>query len=322
MAHFDIFNGDADGLCALQQLRLAHPTPDAHLVTGTKRDICLLEHVSAQPGDTVTVFDISIARNREALLRLLNNGVLVEYFDHHAIGAPIEHQNLRLHVDLSAEVCTSLLVDRRLNGRFSSWAIVGAFGDGLIPQATRYAGNMGLSQSTLQTLRRLGELLNYNSYGDAQSDLLYSPAYLRTRMANYVDPMEFIARQNEIVQSLAMCYVRDVARMSSVLPMFRAGGVVFQLPEESWCQRVSGLLANQARSHYPNQAVAVIRRKQTGSYIVSVRAPRGDGADRLCAQFPSGGGRRSAAGINDLPAEQLDTFFREFDLAFQAKQVA
>ena len=39
----DVFNGDADGLCALHQLRLAEPLADAQLVTGVKRDIALLD---------------------------------------------------------------------------------------------------------------------------------------------------------------------------------------------------------------------------------------------------------------------------------------
>ncbi|RUM38930.1 MAG: acetyltransferase, partial [Desulfobulbus sp.] len=43
MITYDVFNGDADGICALHQLRLHDPRPDAHLVTGVKRDICLLE---------------------------------------------------------------------------------------------------------------------------------------------------------------------------------------------------------------------------------------------------------------------------------------
>lgn len=60
MAHYDVFNGDADGLCALQQLRLANPK-SSQRVTGPKRDIALLERVNAKAGDSVTVLDISMA---------------------------------------------------------------------------------------------------------------------------------------------------------------------------------------------------------------------------------------------------------------------
>ena len=42
--HFDVFNGDADGIIALTQLRLAEPK-DSQLITGIKRDIALLSQV-------------------------------------------------------------------------------------------------------------------------------------------------------------------------------------------------------------------------------------------------------------------------------------
>jgi len=43
---------------------------------------------------------------------------------------------------------------------------------------------------------------------------------------------------------------------------------------------------------------------------VSIRAPlnRKSGADELASQFPTGGGRKAAAGINALPKVQLAEF--------------
>ena len=73
---FDVCNGDADGLCAALQWRLHRQAP-ARLVTGLKREIALLERVQAQAGDEVSVFDLSMQRNRAALLRLLDAGVRV-----------------------------------------------------------------------------------------------------------------------------------------------------------------------------------------------------------------------------------------------------
>jgi len=48
--------------------------------------------------------------------------------------------------------------------------------------------------------------------------------------------------------------------------------------------------------------------------LVGVRAPLNNktGADELCRQFPSGGGRKAAAGINQLPEEQLTSFIDRF----------
>ena len=53
----DVFNGDADGICALHQLRLAFPATN-NLVTGTKRDNDLLQNVEAGAGDEVTVLAV------------------------------------------------------------------------------------------------------------------------------------------------------------------------------------------------------------------------------------------------------------------------
>jgi hypothetical protein len=55
-----------------------------------------------------------------------------------------------------------------------------------------------------------------------------------------------------------------------------------------------------------------------GGFLVSVRAPiaRPDGADVLCRNFPSGGGRKAAAGINLLPEVEYDTFLERFRAAF------
>jgi len=51
-----------------------------------------------------------------------------------------------------------------------------------------------------------------------------------------------------------------------------------------------------------------------GAFRVSVRAPLNNktGADELCMQFPSGGGRKAAAGINALPSDMFDHFIGSF----------
>src|SRR5687768_5048976 len=128
MSQYYAFNGDADGLCALHQLRLVNRS-SAEMVTGLKRDINLLDRVDAGAGDRLTVLDISLDSNRTALMRLLEAGTSVEYFDHHYAGEIPEHPNFVAYIDVSADVCTSILVDRYLNGLYRLWAIVAAFGD-------------------------------------------------------------------------------------------------------------------------------------------------------------------------------------------------
>ena len=109
MRYFDVFNGDADGICSLHQLRLSDPL-DSTLVTGRKRDIELLQGVPAVAGDVVTVLDISLDRNRGALAKLLEKGAVVRYFDHHYAGEIPQHPRLTTVLDDSHAACTSALV--------------------------------------------------------------------------------------------------------------------------------------------------------------------------------------------------------------------
>ena len=64
--HYDVFNGDADGILALVQLRL-HEPKQSTLVTGVKRDIALLKQVDVESVNSVTVLDISMEKNIDAL---------------------------------------------------------------------------------------------------------------------------------------------------------------------------------------------------------------------------------------------------------------
>ena len=191
MTHFDAFNGDADGLCALHQLRLAEPKASV-LITGVKRDVALLRRVDAAPGDSVTALDISVDANRAALVALLERGVRVEYFDHHFAGDLPAHPNLSAVVDPSAHVCTAMLVDRYLNGRYRVWAVVAAFGDDLPDEGSALAEDLHLSDAQTEGLRALGEALAYNAYGDVESDLIVNPALLYRSLHRYADPFEFM----------------------------------------------------------------------------------------------------------------------------------
>ena len=62
----------------------------------------------------------------------------------------------------------------------------------------------------------------------------------------------------------------------------------------------------------------MLTERPDGTYLVSVRAPLDDkqGADELCRQFPTGGGRAAAAGINALPGDQLDAFVDAFAASY------
>lgn len=317
MRIIDVFNGDADGLCALHQLRLVKPA-ESELVTGPKREIGLLKRVQASVGDRVTVLDIALSKNREALDRLLQDGAQVQYFDHHQPGEIPHHPRFEPHIDTDANVCTSLLVNRYLQGQHLPWAVTAAFGDNLADAARLAAEPLALSSTQLAVLQSLGECLNYNGYGEALSDLFFDPAELYRQMRPYADPFVFI-NESTAYPILKTGYAKDMAMAERVVATEnRAAGRLFILPPDKWARRISGVFGNKLAMESPTQAHAVLTAKEEGGYVVSVRAPMVAklGADEVCSQFDTGGGRRGAAGINHLPESELDRFTSLFYATF------
>lgn len=307
MKFYDIFNGDADGLCALQQLRLSQPR-EAVLVTGVKRDIALVRRVEAREGDVLTVLDISLERNADAARRVLDAGARITWFDHHAPGEIPSHPAFASRIDTAPTVCTSLLVDRYLEGAERGWAITGAFGDNLAAVAQALAEASGFSAADTDVLRRLGQCLNYNAYGDEVSELLVDPEQLSRRMRPFRDPLAF-AHDDPTLARLEAAMQEDMALARAVMPYSAADGViVIVLPDEPWSRRVSGTLAHAVARDAPDCAHAVLTPGE-GAYTVSIRAPLNapQRAVDVAKRF-GGGGRAGAAGIDGLPAERMDAF--------------
>ncbi len=315
MAHYDVFNGDADGICALTQMRNAQPV-DSTLVTGVKRDISLLRQVDAQPGDVITVLDISMDKNRDALVDVLEAGASVFYCDHHFAGEIPESEQLTALINTEPDVCTSILVNGYLQGAFVEWAVVGAFGDNLFDSAERLARPLGLAGDKVSRLKDLGTYINYNGYGASLEDLHFAPAELYRLVSAHASPFGFMEDSREDFERLEAGYRDDMAAAAARQPeQATAASAVVILPNESWARRVSGVYSNDLANANPDRAHAVLTEKANGNYLVSVRAPLSNktGADELCMRFPTGGGRKAAAGINDLPADMLGDFMDQFD---------
>ena len=307
--HYDVFNGDADGICALHQLRLAFPR-DAKCITGVKRDINLLRQVEGRRGDTVTALDISMEKNHEALERLLADGVAVDYFDHHFPGEIPDNPLLMAQIDTASDMCTGLLVNNHLQDRFSPWAVVAAFGDNLFKSALATARSLNYDEEQLRQLEELGTLLNYNGYGSTTDDLFFHPEALYRKVQPYESPFDFI-HEDVAFETLSKGYADDMRHAIGISPSFcNDDCAVFILPNAAWARRVSGVYGNQLARDFPDRGHALLTELPDNAYQVSVRAPlnRKFGADDLCRQFPTGGGRKAAAGINHLPADQIDAF--------------
>lgn len=314
LAIIDIFNGDADGICALTQLRNATPM-DSTLVTGVKRDIQLMDKIDAQAGDSITVLDISLDRNREGLIAALEAGANVFYVDHHFAGDIPQSDQLTTLINTAPDVCTSILVNGHLKGQFVEWAITGAFGDNLKDSARRLAQPLGLSEKELECLENLGIYMNYNGYGSNLEDLHFTPEDLYRRVSPYSSPFVFMDENRQSFEKLENGYRSDMASAANLEAEFVTANVaVFMLPYQPWARRVSGVYSNDLANATPGRAHAVLTAKANGNYLVSVRAPLENkvGADELCRSFPTGGGRAAAAGINDLPADQINQFIDRF----------
>ena len=302
-----VCNGDADGLCAAIQWRLHIGAPSA-LVTGMKREIDLLERVDGAAGDEVDVFDISLERNREALRRLLRRGVRIRWFDHHRVPEIPIDPLLATEIDCASDVCTSLIVDRVVAARFRTWALVGAYGDNLAATADRLARESAIGEAARARLQGIGVAINYNAYGASPGDAHIAPAALYEVLARYRDPLEMAARE-AVVDEIEALRRSDLERAAASMPHRRTTSVdVRVLPDAPWSRRVLGTFANQLANADPQRAHAVLR-WNAGAYVASVRAPLATpaGAHDLCRRF-GGGGRERAAGVDALPAHELERF--------------
>ena len=313
--YVDVFNGDADGICALQQMRLVEPV-DSELVTGVKRDISLVSRVT--DAKNVLVLDISLDKNRQDIKRLLTEGSTIRYFDHHYAGDIPEHENFASFINTEKNICTSLLVNQYLENEHYLWASVGAFGDNMHDSAIRVIENAGLKQEQVEQLNQLGVYINYNGYGGSLDDLYFKPDALFQTLQPYRNPLDFISAESTF-EILKTGYLDDMSKgMETGYYVQQEGHAVILLPDEKWARRVSGVLGNALANEYPERAHAILSEKQQGGYQVSVRAPKVNrtGADELCRQFETGGGRQAAAGINHLPGTELDYFVSRFMEAF------
>jgi hypothetical protein len=196
--------------------------------------------------------------------------------------------------------------------------VVAAFGDNLDEPARELAAGIGLPPGALERLRELGRCLNYNAYGETEADLIAAPAALYRAVARYPDPLAFVEAE-PLFARLASARAADLAAARAVAPRWSKGrAVLFVLPDAPWSRRVMGSYANHLAAADRGRAVAVLVPVAGGGYIVSVRAPErsSTGADELCRKFPTGGGRRDAAGVDRLPATALGDFERAFADAF------
>ena len=314
----DVFNGDADGILALHQFRLANPD-NTELITGVKRDVKLIKQLREKSDVQIKVFDISLESNEDQVQHLLNKNCQFLWFDHHRRGSLKDNTQLETHIDLSPTCCTSILVDQYLDGAHHLWAIAAAFGDNLRAIAEKLCEAANLSDAEITILREIGETLNYNGYGEAREDLNIWPADLYLDLKNFSNPFDY-AKKSSFFSKIKLQKIEDerVLGKSEKLYESKVGNVTL-LPEGPSSKRMSGIFSNDLVHSEPELAHAILTHldNHTG-YRISIRAPlkKLEHADTLAKRFPTGGGRAGAAGINELSKDQLVEFYDAFEEAF------
>ncbi|MEO6094846.1 MAG: hypothetical protein ABIW76_03870 [Fibrobacteria bacterium] len=335
-----IFNGDADGIVAQHILGLETQRPDVR-ITGRKRDIELLKLAPPLERGQIHVLDVSLRRNLDALKALVpaldRGGLRITWYDHHDPGEPPAHPGLTLHINQAPEACTGVIVNAVLGHKQPLWAAMAAFGDNLPATASALASTGGASAHEAALLRRVGVLINYNAYGDEPGDALFEAADLAERMATCASALDFCWEQS-IFGPLAAQFDADRERFQVLAPLAETPTAgVFLVPDQPYARRYGATWANERVMLNPEQALAVLHPRKDGSYTVSIRAPRdwrggevGEGggggaggvkaapsASDLAREFPTGGGRRLAAGINALPGDLLERFTERFQAFYQ-----
>lgn len=316
MVHYDIFNGDADGIVSLHQYRMHFPVKKPELVTSMKRDVELLRHMRLVKHSRLTVFDISHKTNEVHVQGILSNNNRIVWFDHHDVGMVYPSNMFRLTFDTSSDVCTNMLVDSYVDGLYRPWTIVGAYGDNLHEQAA--ALNPGFNDKKMYHLREIGETLNYNGYGNVETDLTVHPKDVYLDLSKYESPFDY-RRKSEVYDQIhtQKCADHHELKNSEILHESWTGKVVL-LPDSKASVRYSGIYSNQLSTDNPNSAFLILTTVGDDNYRVSIRAPkkRPHGASSLANNFETGGGREKAAGINHLPKNQLNKLIDLFEQQF------
>lgn len=317
-----VFNGDADGIISQHILGLHAGAPDL-LITGWKRDIRLLRKLPDGAAGDIHVFDISLRQNLEELPGLLaREGARVTWYDHHDPGDPPSHARLKLHISQAPGTCTAAIVNAVCGGVYPGWAAMAAYGDNVPVTGDALLREAGIDGEDRSLLRKGGILINYNAYGEKPGDALLRPDDVAGRMAGFASALDF-CRDAGLLYSLEEQFARDGERFGGLKSLVDSEkAAAFLLPDEPWARRYGATWANERILARPGEALAILLPRDDGSYMVSIRSALKIGkigaASDLAGEFPTGGGRRLAAGINRLSAEDLLRFLDRF-LEFYGK---
>lgn len=102
------------------------------------------------------------------------------------------------HIDLDANMCTSLIVSNLIDKQFHLWVITAAYGDNLFAKADSEADKLNLSELQKSQLKAFGTYINYNGYGSEIADLHFAPEKIFELLLQYKTPFDAINDENSV----------------------------------------------------------------------------------------------------------------------------
>ena len=136
----------------------------------------------------------------------------------------------------------------------------------------------------------------------------------------YDSPFDVVVDVGSPYARLQAGYEEDLGNARAVAMHSNTDKVcVVNLPDRPWAKRISGTFGNLLAAENKAKAIVVASSNSDGSLTISLRAPKNNpyGAADVCNQFPTGGGREGAAGVNALHATALSQFVEAVSLAYQ-----
>ena len=266
----DVCAGDADALCAVLQWRLHEPKA-AQMVSGPLCATASLGRFQLLPGDDVLVCNVPFNSQPAPGMSGPIGNARVQYLDCRGQAPGDSSPYSKAGHSTDAKVCTSLLVNHLLQGKFGGWALVGAYGSQVQQGVNAHALQLGFSAGARKRLQRLGEVITYNAEVIHPRYLYAEPATLYARLLRYDDPLEFLQSES-LADELDELRQSDLQTGLAWKPYWRdAHASVYVLPDEAWAARVARYLKSRLAILDPERAIAVLSPAGTGSYRAAVQ---------------------------------------------------
>ena len=170
----------------------------------------------------------------------------------------------------------------------------------------------------MRELKEIGETLNYNGYGNQESDLTVHPKDVYLDIQKYKSPFQY-KKLSEIYNKINTQMKSDETELNSseILHTSKTGNIIL-LPTQKHLLDTR-IYSNKQTTDNPSKAFAILTNINEDTYRISIRSPKNNpvGASKLALSFPTSGGReKDLVKINELPKTELKNFIEKFEYIY------